>query len=63
MIGNKYQNFKDSHVACISCGIDAGLFQVAHRNREGGPIVGYIFTCEQCFSGLVGKHLILSDPL
>jgi hypothetical protein len=56
-IGNKYQALEDSHVGCLGCGTDKGLFQVAHRNVGNHYVVGYIFTCEECFPRLKDTEL------
>jgi hypothetical protein len=61
-IGNKYQAFEDSHVGCIGCGTDQGLFQVASRLTRSNRVTGYVFTCEACFPDLVGKELIPTAP-
>lgn len=49
-IGNKYG---DCVVCCYNCGSVGPLFQVAHRNEDGG-VTGYLFLCSKCHPHIIG---------
>ena len=51
-VGNKSGD--DYELVCISCGSDAELNQVAHRNTLG-KITGYIFSCSGCLDVVQGS--------
>ena len=56
-IGNRSGD--EYRLACISCGSESGLNQVAHRNTQG-QITGYVFTCQECKPVVFGSDLNLS---
>ncbi len=45
-IGMRYQKFGDCEVACVICGSNSKLCQVAHRNTLN-KVIGYLFVCNE----------------